>query len=333
MGTSFSYRTNKWQPTEMMIYFLIPVCYSFLVYSGFYGWKADYFVYMNNPNFIWRPSEFLGGSVATLTICGVYLGGGISSFILAFSILIFNRSYFQSISYKYSIVYICMISIFFLHMWPVIIASTNALRQAVAFSFIMFLASYSIGFKSKSFLIVATVAAMASFSHKMGMFYAPIICLSMLLVKFKKRQLNGYLAVKSLLLFVALSIFASIFVLKYYGIVSSDHVRSTGFDMSYPLFIFIFMLVCLYLYKWNHFKNENLLVLRSSVILLFFATAPYVNQSLVYERLVWPLFIFSLLELITISKLFNFKYTLFMTSLILSAVSVARFVIYENQLQ
>jgi hypothetical protein len=314
---------------SIVTYVHISLLYSFAVGLGLYGWNVDYFVYMDNPNNIWRPSEFIGGALSTLTIEGVYLGGYVVAFFLAYSILIFNHAYFRSVSNKYKKIEVIFISILALHMWPIIIASTNALRQGLALAFILLLVSYTINSKSVNIFKIFLVIFLLTFSHKMGMLYSSIIVFIMY-ISSRNSKTKKYKSWKFTVIYISLFSFFSMLILKYFKIISSDHTRSTGFDMSYLLFGFLLIVVSLYLYKWNSFKNTKLIQLRFFIILAFSATAPFLNQSLVYERLVWPIFIFSLFEIITLLKWVNFRYTLVLILLFLSGVSTVRFIFLSN---
>ena len=313
----------------MVSYVLISFLYSLVVGLGLYGWNVDYFAYMRAPNNIWRPSEFIGGSLSTLTISERHIGGYVVSFLLAYSVFLFNHAYFQSFPNKYTNKGIIFISLLVIHMWPVHVASTNALRQGVALAFILIIFSLSIKPKLENIYIVLSVFFLAIFSHKMGTLYAGMLIIT-LFISFKNRKVDKYRSLKFSVFVISFCSFFAMLILRHLDIISSDEYRSTGFDMSYLLFSFLLITVTLYFFKWNSFKNINLIPLRFTIILAFFTTAPFLGQSLVYERLVWPILILSLVDMLVLIRFVNFKHTLMLVLLFLSSLSITRFIFFGN---
>lgn len=207
------FQSKKLETRESVIFsniliILITIIFTILVNSGIYGYGTDYY-HAYIKGFEWnRPAaesslfDYLGYRVATLTVYGFYVGVYITTFILSLSTGLLIREYIKS-RQRYSLVLFLILFIVAIHTWPVIMSTSNSMRQGLTMSLI-FLALISNYHKNYYWMIFFSVVAI--FMHKSGILFSVILFYATILDKLldslsynKKTIINFFIGTLSLI--------------------------------------------------------------------------------------------------------------------------------------
>ena len=132
---------------SLRVPFLLLLLYVYFLASGVLGAGVDVcFGYSQYINSIWRPSEFVGGLLSTLSINGQYYGQFLISSLFVFSYYLFSRLVFVNFASSALITtksikilsnpYTCVLNtIVITFSWPLLNMTTNVLRQGSALLF------------------------------------------------------------------------------------------------------------------------------------------------------------------------------------------------------
>ena len=163
-----------------IIIFLTSFTYAILVGYGIYGYGLDYygayikgFEYSTSRVTIFN---YLGFKIATLKFNEFFLGVYLVTFIITLSTGYLIR---ENLKYKQSYSVIIFLLLFFItiHTWPVIMSTSNAMRQGLSMSFIFFALACS--FRKKYFYMLF-FSIISIFMHKSGIFLFPIFVIAAL---------------------------------------------------------------------------------------------------------------------------------------------------------
>jgi hypothetical protein len=174
---------KKYIASSSIIIFFISIIFALLIGSGLYGYGIDYYSgYSKGFEFNKLNATFfnyLGYKVATLTINGFHIGVYIVTFILSLSTGFLIR---ECIKFKqsYSLIFFLLTFLIAIHTWPIIMSTSNAMRQGLTMSFI-FLALIS-SFR-KNYYWMLFLCFVAIFMHGTGPLLAIIIVFSTILNK------------------------------------------------------------------------------------------------------------------------------------------------------
>lgn len=165
--------SNKSQPLNFstIIILSISIMFAVVIGSGLYGYGNDFYAAYHKPNLVWGGIfDRLGYAVATLSINGVHLGVHIVTFFLTLSSGFLIREHIK-FKQSYSIIFFILLYIIAIHTWPVIMSTSNGMRQGLSMSFI-FLALISSSRRNYFWMIVFLIVAI--FMHKSGLILAAI---------------------------------------------------------------------------------------------------------------------------------------------------------------
>ena len=156
----------------------IAIIFGLLLGSGAYGYGNDWYAAYYKPNLAWGGVwDRLGYIISTLSIEGVHIGVHLVSFILSLSAGLLIREHLK-FKQSYSLIYFILIYIIAIHTWPIIMSTSNAMRQGLTMSFV-FIGFVSMSRKSYYWMLLFFIIAM--FMHKSGrllvmiVVFAPII--------------------------------------------------------------------------------------------------------------------------------------------------------------
>jgi hypothetical protein len=139
---------------------------------GFYGYGNDYYASYYQENLLlgnWN--DRLGWIISTLTIGGVHVGVYIVSFILSLAVGLLIREHILPTSKK-TLLFFIILYIIAIHTWPVIMSTSNVMRQGLAMSFIFFSLIF---YLKKSFFWLTIISILALFLHKSSLIFSLII--------------------------------------------------------------------------------------------------------------------------------------------------------------
>jgi len=217
---------NKYSATFGLVLGL-SLIYALVVWSGFYGFGNDYYAAYYKANLAWGGwNEQLGWILSTMTIGNVHIGVFVVSFFLALATGLLTR---EHIAYKRKHVFLLLLVLMSIaiHTWPIIMSTSNAMRQGLAMSFVflsLVMFSRNLGLWMVFFL------SMASLSHKSG-----IIFLGIILAAFVSRRIIVHFPV--IHFFIGLACFALVyFSLPFYSFLEEDSRIISG-DFRLPLLI------------------------------------------------------------------------------------------------
>ena len=143
----------KFNTSTFIIYF-VSILFATIVGAGFYGYGIDFYSGYSK-GFEWNKLnatgfDYLGYKIATLIVYKYHIGVYLVTFILSASsgFLILENLKFKK---NYSLFYFLIIFLIAIHTWPIIMSTSNAMRQGLTMSF-MFLAILCI-FKNNLFML------------------------------------------------------------------------------------------------------------------------------------------------------------------------------------
>ena len=173
------YKYNKF----IISIILISIAYSILQNTGFYGFNIDFYREYIKPN-LWYYGirDKLGMGIATLTIFNYHLGVGVTSLFLAISSGFLLLGFFKLKSLNSYILFI-LFYLIILHIHPVIMSTSGAMRQGLAMSFIFLSIFFLINGKKylSIFFILISV-----FLHNSGIIFFILYFISLIFTSLSK---------------------------------------------------------------------------------------------------------------------------------------------------
>tara|TARA_X000000950_G_scaffold37422_1_gene40015 strand:- start:12460 stop:13431 length:972 start_codon:yes stop_codon:yes gene_type:complete len=265
--------------TQIILIFSFIFC--LVVGSGFYGYGNDWYAAYFKPNLTWNTwyRDQLGWRIATLSIYNFHLGVYLTTFILSVSSGFLLERVFR-IKKINSIAYFCLLFLIVIHTWPIIMSTSNAMRQGICMSFIFLFIS---ALMEKKIFLAFICILFATFTHTSGPFYL-ILYFAMLLVLFGgKFFLNPNL--KLIFYFLSgliLSIIIFYLLSKYVPIQNETRIIHGDYRLPFLIINFSFITLLTYENKLLLNRPTNLFIYLFSFIapVLFF-----MGYNWQYERL------------------------------------------------
>lgn len=170
--------------SSLTIITMIAFIYSLIVGSGIYGYGLD-FTYAYSRGFDWSAGragffDYLGFRIATFTINNFNLGVYLVTFIISIStgLLIREHMNFRKSSSLFLLLLVFIVAI---HTWPIVMSTSNAMRQGLAMSFIFLALTSSL---RKNFYQLMFFSLVGALVHKSAIIIIIIIIFSNILNKF-----------------------------------------------------------------------------------------------------------------------------------------------------
>ena len=192
--------------------------FALLVGSGLYGYGIDYYAAYHRSNIgLGGTFDFIGYRVATLTIFETHIGVHITTFLLSLSVGLLIRENLR-LKLNYSLAFFILLYLIVIHTWPIIMSTTNAMRQGLTMSFI-FLALISSSRKNYVWLVIFILVSI--FMHKSGLLLSMIVLFATYLnnllrsVLFKRRRVIHFL-------------FGTLLLITFYAAISYNFDTSEG---------------------------------------------------------------------------------------------------------
>jgi hypothetical protein len=264
----------------------ISIAFSLVVGSGVYGYGVDYYVAYNKSNLNWgsKWTDTLGWKIATFTFYGKHLGVYLVSFLLSISFGTLLKFFFEYREQK-SILFFIIIMIIGLHTWPIIMSTSNVMRQGISMSLIFLSFSYLLRQKNfKSFFFIS----ISIFTHKSGILFL-IILILFFFIKFifNLFKTNKYLGFYYLILGILIFFSSLTFKLK---LNISEESRIIQGDYRYFFFFISLIYILTFSYKFYFLKHNNI----SLYLYLFSFISPvflFLGLNWQYERLMMMMMI------------------------------------------
>jgi hypothetical protein len=153
--------------------FFISFVFALLVGSGLYGFGVDFYAAYYSPNLDWGGfQDRLGYRLSTLTIDKFHVGVYLTSFLLSLSVglLLFKTTYGYFGKKNYWLFF--LLYLILIHTWPIIMSTSNAMRQGLSMSF-LFLALYFL-LSKKYFWYLVSIGLVVT-THKSGILLALLL--------------------------------------------------------------------------------------------------------------------------------------------------------------
>ena len=254
---------------------VIAILFGLLLGSGAYGYGNDWYAAYHKPNLAWGGIwDRLGFRISTLSIEGVHIGVHLVSFILSLAAGLLLREHLR-FKQSYSLVYFILIYIIAIHTWPIIMSTSNAMRQGLTMSFVY------IGFVSmsrKNYYWMLLFFIIALWMHKSGRLLVLIIAFSPIINNLLKGYSHPSRARFNFLIGTSLLI-AAYFVVGFMGLNEKDEPsKIIGLDFRVAFILIAFLYVTL------SFLFKSLIDDPFSLSLYYFS---FVAPSLVMNGLNW----------------------------------------------
>ena len=290
----------------------ISLFFSLLVGSKFYGFGIDYYAAYRIPNLDWGSwYDRTGFKISTFAIYNKNIGVYLTSFLLSISWGLLLKK-FVKFKEMDSIFFFILIYVMGLHTWPIIMSTSNAMRQGITMSLIYLCFACLINQKYFLALIAVTISI---FTHKSGIFYF-LLFLDILVLKliFKIVKLDKYFKI-IFILFNASALLIFIYYFFIYNMNFDIEHRIIGGDFRYQFLLLslIFILIFTFKYKSLIFNDVYLFM-----YLFSFTSIPILllGFNWQYERLMMMM---TIPYLLIFSTMFNKKYSYL---LLLSSISL-----------
>lgn len=246
--------------------------FSIIVGSGFYGYGNDYYVAYYKSNLDWGNwFDQLGWTVSTFTIYDLHLGVYLVSFMLAYSTSFLIKVFFENYKLNSNFIFfvICLISF---HTWPIIMSTSNAMKQGLCMSMIFLSLSFLLKNEiKKSFLFIF----FSIFFHKTGIFFFTIYLLAMsinyFLSKFDKKI--NYLYILCGLVF---AYFFYIIIPYLYVIDQPSRIIRNDYRLEFFMINFLFIIF---------FSIKNLYLKKNYILFLYMYA--FISNSVLFNGLNW----------------------------------------------
>ena len=254
------------------IIFIISLFYAIIVGSGFYGFGNDFYIAYYKGNLSWgKWFDRMGYIVSTLYIFNIHLGVYIVSFILALSSSNLINNFFITKKIN-SHIFFVFISIVTFHTWPIIMSTSNAMKQGLCMSLIFFSLSFLISKNNKMSFIFMFLSI---FFHRVGIFFLTILIL-MFLIRFLGKKI---IKLEKLSYFLISLLITCIFIF-YLPLVYSIEEPTRIISGDFRIHFFIISIIFITFFTINHhFLSNN--------YILFLYIFSFVSNSLLYLELNW----------------------------------------------
>ena len=164
--------TSKNSHFSSTVIVLISLIFALMIGSGMYGYGNDYYSSYYRANLDWGGfTDRLGYILATLSINGIHVGVQIVTFILSLSAGFLLREHIK-FKESYSFIFFILLYLISIHTWPIIMSTSNAMRQGLSMSFI-FLAFVASSRRSYYWMII--FCCISILTHKSGLVLAAIV--------------------------------------------------------------------------------------------------------------------------------------------------------------
>lgn len=158
-----------------IIILITSLSFAILIGSGFYGYGHDFYYSYNKHNLDWGNTfNRLGWILSTLSINGVHLGVQVVTFILSLSSGFLLREHIK-FKQSYSFFFFIILYIIAIHTWPIIMSTSNAMRQGLSMSFIF---ATFVTLSRRKYYWMLLYALLAVLTHKSGLVLSAIAIFS-----------------------------------------------------------------------------------------------------------------------------------------------------------
>jgi len=261
--------------------FFISFCFSLLIGSGFYGFGHDFYMSYYKSNIAWGDfRDQLGWILSTLTIYKVHVGVYLASFVLSLSVglLLFKTTYGYFCKKNYWLFF--LLYLILIHTWPVIMSTSNAMRQGFSMSF-LFLALYFL-LSKKYFWYLVSIGLIVT-THKSGILLALLLIGSNIYNNKIQKWFNSPYMHRNFLVISGFLLATMVYILIPVAFNNHEDSRIIAGDYRFPFLAINTAYIFIY-YKYLFIKSNQIdifLLICSFVFPVFL----FYGFSWEYERL------------------------------------------------
>jgi hypothetical protein len=261
--------------SRISIITILSFLYSILVGLGIYGFGSDYYESYLKPNQIYDDFwDKYGWYVVTFSILDINLGVYITSFILSFSSGVLIDFFFKSKKINSSILFVV---IFFItvHTWPIIMSTSNAMRQGLTMSFI-FLSLVALANKNlKLFLLFLLFQ---TFAHTSGLLFFYIFVITLIFKKIIK-----FLNINLIIFLSLINFFISYLLIL---LIKNYDENSSAIENDFTNLFLVLNIFFIIFFSYNKkYLNSNYFTLFSFIFSSTAIAVLLMGQNWQYERL------------------------------------------------
>lgn len=230
-------RSKNYRQNLNIYLVFIALFYALVVGGGLYGYGHDYYAayYKSNLNWgVWY--DRLGWRISTLTVYGVHLGVYVTSFILALccGLLIDDHLRRKKMVSVPLFVFIFLIAI---HTWPIIMSTSNAMRQGLGMSG-LFVSLICFGHRKPGLMI--SILFLSSFLHKSILIFWPVIVFSYFAIRLNRNILVH-------LFFGLIGFFCALICIPELILIEGEtRVIRGDFRLPFLLIALVFIIFCVF---------------------------------------------------------------------------------------
>jgi hypothetical protein len=254
MFRKVNYYLFKEANIEYLQIFFISFFFALLAGSGFYGFGVDFYSAYSQPN-IFRGgyTDRLGWILSTLTIFKTHVGVYLVSFLLAISTgLLLVKTTYRYFDKNKLVFFTCYIML--LHTWPIIMSTSNAMRQGIAMSF-LFLALYFL-LSKRYFLYLASIGLVA-ISHNSGMLLVLLLAGFTIYNSQAKKWFNSPNNYRKLLVITGFLMAVILYILVPLILNNHEDSRIIAGDYRYPFLVINTAYILIYI-KYLFIKADHI---------------------------------------------------------------------------
>ena len=267
--------TSKNSHFSSTVIVLISLIFALMIGSGMYGYGNDYYSSYHRANLDWGGfTDRLGYILATLSINGIHVGVQIVTFILSLSAGFLLREHIK-FKESYSFIFFILLYLIAIHTWPIIMSTSNAMRQGLSMSFI-FLAFVASSRRSYYWMILFSFISILT--HKSGLVLAAIVIFAPIVKNF----LSGFSSASRTLIHFLIGTFLLISAFFFFSILGLEELNKPSkiiggdFRGAFVLIGVIYILLS--------FFYKNMLSNSFNISLYYFS---FIAPSLLLNGLNW----------------------------------------------
>jgi len=276
---------------------LVSLSFSLLVGSGFYGFGHDFYAIYYRPNLdLGDFRDQLGYILSTLTIYKFHVGIYLTSFLLSLSVglLLFKTTYWYFYRKNYWLFFLLFVML--IHTWPVIMSTSNAMRQGLSMSFLS-LALYFL--LSKRYIWYVVSVGLVVMTHKSGILLALLLVGINIYSNQIQKWFHSPSKHRNLLIIIGFLLASIIYILIPMVFINHEASRIISGDYRYLFLVINTVYILVYLkYLFIKFDQIDIFLLICSFIFPVFL---FHGFNWEYERLNMMILI---LYMISFSKIF-----------------------------
>ena len=258
------YKGNPFFKNSLLLIFVVSFGYALIINSGYFGYGIDYY---NSYNLGSQKSanywDTIGWTISTLEIFENKVGIFLVAFILSVSSGLLIRTFFKNF-FLYSITLFLTIYILTIFSWPIIVSTSNSMRQGLAMCFIF---TSLLSFFNNNKILGLIFIIIATFTHKSGIFFAVntfYTYSSILLYKYicKKKKItdsNIFFVISGFCYFILITIIIYTLQLipdlRLSAVIIESNI-SIALDFRIPFLLISFLFIMIFILKSNLFLNN-----------------------------------------------------------------------------